>query len=124
LADNFGKDYVMMFEESERRRSPLQIDELLTYEASHADVGGYLLGLWGLPQNIIEAVAFHHDPVHSTDMRFTPLTAVHVANIFCRCDADKDPMSAGLDLEYLHRLGMAKHVEHWREIAYGAVPVA
>lgn len=27
---------------------------------SHADVGAYLLGIWNLPNQIIEAVAFHH----------------------------------------------------------------
>ncbi len=30
--------------------------------ATHADVGAYLLGLWGLPNQIVEAVAFHHRP--------------------------------------------------------------
>jgi HD-like signal output (HDOD) protein len=30
--------------------------------ASHAEVGAYLLGLWGLPYPIIEAVAHHHRP--------------------------------------------------------------
>jgi HD-like signal output (HDOD) protein/ActR/RegA family two-component response regulator len=29
----------------------------------HARVGGYLLGLWGLPPTVIDAVARHHDPV-------------------------------------------------------------
>lgn len=31
--------------------------------ADHAQVGGYLLGLWGLPAAVVEAVTFHHDPV-------------------------------------------------------------
>jgi hypothetical protein len=30
--------------------------------ASHAELGAYLLGLWGLPGNVVEAVAFHHNP--------------------------------------------------------------
>jgi len=30
--------------------------------ASHAEIGAYLLGLWGLPYSIIEAVALHHTP--------------------------------------------------------------
>ena len=30
--------------------------------ASHAEIGGYLLGLWGLSDSIVEAVAWHHDP--------------------------------------------------------------
>lgn len=30
--------------------------------ASHSELGAYLLGLWGLPGNVVEAVAFHHNP--------------------------------------------------------------
>ncbi len=30
---------------------------------THAQVGGYLLGLWGLPGQVVRAVAAHHDPV-------------------------------------------------------------
>lgn len=30
-------------------------------ETLHAGIGAYLLGSWGLPDEIIEAVAFHHD---------------------------------------------------------------
>lgn len=32
------------------------------HAARHAKVGGYLLGLWGLPPAVIDAVARHHDP--------------------------------------------------------------
>jgi HD-like signal output (HDOD) protein len=30
---------------------------------SHGGAGAYLLGLWGLPPAVVEAVAFHHDPL-------------------------------------------------------------
>jgi HD-like signal output (HDOD) protein len=30
---------------------------------SHGGAGAYLLGLWGLPPGVVEAVAFHHDPL-------------------------------------------------------------
>lgn len=29
---------------------------------THGGLGAYLLGLWGLPPKVVEAVAFHHDP--------------------------------------------------------------
>ena len=32
------------------------------FGVSHAEVGGYLLGLWGLPYSLVEAVANHHRP--------------------------------------------------------------
>jgi HD-like signal output (HDOD) protein len=40
---------------------------LIKYEkeiigATHAEIGAYLIGLWGLPYAIVEAVALHHTP--------------------------------------------------------------
>ncbi len=36
--------------------------EYAVLKTSHAEIGAYLLGLWGLPDNIVETVAFHHNP--------------------------------------------------------------
>ncbi len=51
------------------------------YQTSHAELGAYILGLWGLPDFIVEGVAFHHDPPreqHNT----TASDAVYIANSF------------------------------------------
>ena len=32
------------------------------FGTTHAEVGAYLFGLWGLPESIVEAVAYHHSP--------------------------------------------------------------
>jgi HD-like signal output (HDOD) protein/CheY-like chemotaxis protein len=34
-----------------------------TLSFTHGGAGAYLLGLWGLPPAVVEAVAFHHDPL-------------------------------------------------------------
>ena len=36
--------------------------EYIVMKTSHAELGAYLLGLWGIPDNVVEAVAFHHNP--------------------------------------------------------------
>ena len=36
--------------------------EYAVMKTSHAELGAYLLGLWGLPDDIVETVAFHHSP--------------------------------------------------------------
>ena len=43
-------------------------------EPLHASLGAYLLGLWGLPLDIIDAVATHHHPADA-DARCTPLAS-------------------------------------------------
>ncbi len=44
--------------------------EYTVMETSHSELGAYLLGLWGLPGNIIETVAFHHNPSKLIDNMF------------------------------------------------------
>lgn len=51
------------------------------YETSHTEVGGYLLGLWGLPVSILEIAAFHHLPLKPDDVEASPMSAVHIANL-------------------------------------------
>ena len=53
----------------------------LRRDNTRRDAAAYLLGLWGLPAPIVEAVAFHHTPARSDLRSFGPLAAVHVANV-------------------------------------------
>lgn len=48
--------------------------------ASHAEVGAYLLGIWGFPYPIIEAVAHHHRPRRVAQTRFDVLAALAIAD--------------------------------------------
>src|SRR6202030_4025265 len=41
---------------------PLHAAETEIIGASHAQIGAYLLGIWGLPYSVVEAVAHHHQP--------------------------------------------------------------
>jgi HD-like signal output (HDOD) protein len=87
--------------------------------ASHAEVGAYLLGLWGLPDPIVEAVAFHHRPQDCPAKDFIPLVAVHVANAFQhgetspRKDAGNEPVK--MDADFLSKLDLNERIEIWRD---------
>lgn len=48
---------------------PTYVAEKATWGATHAEIGAYLLGLWGLPFQIVDAVAGHHAPVRETGDR-------------------------------------------------------
>ncbi len=52
----------MMMDFIERTGCDLVDAEYTIMKTSHAELGAYLLGLWGIPDNIVEAVAFHHNP--------------------------------------------------------------
>ena len=61
--------------EASLRGVPSHVAELATWGATHAEVGAYLLGLWGLPFQVVEAVANHHAPErgHSDRVGLTQL---------------------------------------------------
>jgi putative nucleotidyltransferase with HDIG domain len=88
------------------------------FGATHAEVGAYLLGLWGLPHTIVEAVAWHHRPAECPGNTFSPLTAVHAANALTHEDStrESDRRRAAVSAEDLARLGLADRLAAWREL--------
>jgi len=75
----------------------------------YAEAGAYLLGLWGLPMPIVEAVASHHQPGKSRSRGFWVGGAVHVARA----------LTAGEDVDekYLETVGLRDRLPVWRKMA-------
>jgi HD-like signal output (HDOD) protein len=89
------------------------------FGASHTEIGAYLLGLWGLPNSIVEAVAFHLNPSQCPAQQFSPLTAVHVAHQLKsrRTTTNmEEELTPPLDLEYLKILNLTDRLTSWQEI--------
>jgi len=84
------------------------------FGATHSEVGGCLLGAWGLPMAIVEAVALHHHPACFLSRKFSPLTAVHVANALCRAES-AEHFGALVERDYLAVLGLGDRVPGWWE---------
>jgi len=92
--------------------------EMRIFGTTHAEVGSYLLWLWGLPDTVVEAVAFHHHPSRCLDGQFSPLTAVHVANVLAEEQPDGTPAAGNnLDAAYLARVGLTDRLAGWKELA-------
>jgi putative nucleotidyltransferase with HDIG domain len=88
------------------------------FGTTHAEVGSYLLWLWGLPDSVVEAVAFHHYPSRSPDGSFGPTAAVHVANVLADMQPDGAPAAGNeLDSAYLARMGIAEELPVWSDFA-------
>lgn len=91
------------------------------FGTTHAEVGAYLLGLWGLPGSIVETVAFHHKPNLLPGEVFRPLTAVYFADYIERqTSGAADPLCAHetpapLDAEYILKLNWAERLPVWQE---------
>jgi HD-like signal output (HDOD) protein/CheY-like chemotaxis protein len=116
LAANMAEQYQeAMTLARERKLSPTEAEQLV-FGATHADVGAYLLGLWGLPVPIVEAVALHHRPARHCENGFTPLAAVHAANVL-ENEISGDSLESAppiLNMSYLASIGLADRVEDWR----------
>ncbi len=89
---------------------PWEVERSL-FGASHAEVGAYLLQLWGLPSAIVETVAWHHCPSNCPTPGFCPLTAVHVADVLTNPGDKPDDR---LDAAYLARLNLTDRWQTWQ----------
>jgi HD-like signal output (HDOD) protein len=93
--------------------------EQRTLGVTHAQVGAWLLGLWGLPFPIVEAVAYHHEPGRVAEGSREVLAAVHVADVLVTGDGP-------LDHAFLERAGLLSRLSRWQAIAdeeLGGIPV-
>ncbi len=93
------------------------------FGASHAEIGAYLLGVWGFNDPIVEAVAYHHEPGRCACHEVNALAALHAAQFLIRqedgSEHDDTEKPQELDYEYLAGIGMTDHIPKWRKIASG-----
>lgn len=95
----------------------LQEAEISVIGCGHGDIGAYLMGLWGLPDGIVEAIAFHHSPERCPTNVMTPLVAVHAANALVhRClDGDGSPEGV-LNENIIRAVNCADRIESWTHL--------
>lgn len=82
------------------------------FGATHSELGGCMMGSWGLPVPVVEAVALHHHPACFLSRKFSPLTAVHVANALSCAESDEH-FHALVERDYLAVLGLESKVSAW-----------
>ena len=91
-------------------------------QVTHAEVGGYLLGVWGLPLSIVEAVAFHHAPGQVPGGELDTLAAVHIADALLEAEQNERldvQRESKLDLAFVERAGLTAKLDVWRALARG-----
>lgn len=119
LAKNLGAEYNAVIESSKRSQRPIHVSENALLGGNHAELAACLLGLWGLPQALVEAIAFHHTPAPDRTPACTPLVAVHAANAFISklCPAIPGVPAPELDEEYLEAMGYHDRIPLWSSLA-------
>ncbi|MCG8606088.1 response regulator [bacterium] len=118
LAENLPERYRETLELVKKEGISVWEAEQEIFGATHAEVGAYLLGLWGLPESTIKAAAFHHSPKMASDEVYDSLTAVHVANALeTELEEESEEISLGLvDEPYLETIDITERLPAWREL--------
>lgn len=88
------------------------------FEATHPEVGGALLGIWGLPVPLVEAVAFHLDPSQTEPTGLDALVAVHIARVLItEALGEKPEVGAIMDMELVRALSLEPKIAGWAKRA-------
>jgi putative nucleotidyltransferase with HDIG domain len=101
------------------RLGKLSLDEeYRVLKTSHSEIGGYLLGMWGLPTPIVDAITFHHRPYTKVKEKTDLLTALYLANgLSNMVQNEMEPnYPAYFDMAYIQRAGITGELDEWAEI--------
>lgn len=118
LASGLTDKYDEILQQVNSENISLADVEQRTLGKTHAEVGGYLAGIWGFPDSIVEAIYFHHMPGKSPIIKVNALTVVYTANelIAGRLPPERSSPGGDFELEYLARLGMVNRLPVWCDI--------
>ena len=103
---------------------PLYVAEKSRHGTTHAEIGAYLLTVWGFPPEIVHAVGHHHKPAPPDEplAELDVTSAVHIADVLagahsasCHFSLIDEPDNGGW--EFPVKAGLASELRGWREIA-------
>lgn len=115
LAGSFPEAYDRVSEILLAEGVQLTTVEQEEFAVTHAEVGAYLLGLWGIPSPVLSVVSLHHSPHRIKEPGFHPAVAVYAADILVGEKGGNPLFRTGrLDMITLGRLGLGDRVDAWR----------
>jgi HD-like signal output (HDOD) protein/CheY-like chemotaxis protein len=114
LAQSMPNTYTEIMQQTGTGYAAIAEQELLL--TTHADIGAYLLGLWGLSDAVVEAVAFHEQPGRAPTQALGLPAIIHAADRLSRFPDQADPRSPQLQLDTrcLEEFGMGERWQAWQ----------
>ncbi len=110
LATNAPNELSAAIEKSKTEKISLVEAEQQLFGLSHDGIGGYLLSIWGLPQSIVEGIAFHHSPDRCMGESLTVPGIVYIANYISR---NRENEQQARFEKFLSDLGLSHRLEKW-----------
>jgi HD-like signal output (HDOD) protein/CheY-like chemotaxis protein len=98
-------------DESAATQVPRYLVEREHLGTTHAQIGAYLLAIWGLPDNLVSAACYHHEPMRCRHLDFGLHSVVHIADAL----ADSAEFVMKIDELYLHDTGRLDWAQQWND---------
>jgi len=116
LAQNFPERYAEVISAAQASGCLLWELEAECFGASHAQLGAYLMGLWGMGKEMVDSIAYHHRSLRTTTVGQVP-AMVYAANVIEHrlAAGPADALAAGVDPEVLGQLGIADRFSAWEQ---------
>lgn len=122
MAASHPENFQAALDKSLDERLALYKAEQILYGHDHAAMGAHLLAMWGLADDVVEAVACHHEPAQIAGVDAVVVTAVHAANALVnRSTGSPFAVSEEIDRGYLERCGVIDRLPAWEAYAHSVV---
>jgi HD-like signal output (HDOD) protein len=92
--------------------------ERMALGCTHGEIAAYLLGLWGFPEQTIDAVTWHHQPGLAPAGAPGPTACVHIADAVVNLRDGRMSYNP-LNTEWLASQGVPATLEPWKALADG-----
>ncbi len=118
FASNLPKEYGEVIAAAKAKAISVHQAELEAFGVTHGELGASLLGTWGLPMTVLEAIAWHEHPSAANAPGYSAVTVVHVANVLeyeKRGGAEHDG-APQFETSYLQSLDLAERPNAWRAL--------
>lgn len=118
LAEHFSQAYKKVQTAVQAEHLPVYQAENQVFGVTHAEVGAYLMGLWGFSDTIIEGIAFHHYPGKVKSDVLEVCGIVHIAELMEHHEhgpPETRDAPNGLDDVYMEKYGLMNKLPQWRD---------
>lgn len=106
LAERFGTAYGDVLARAQTSSRSLAELEREAFRVHHGEAGAYLLGVWGLPDSVVEAAAWHHQPCAVERVDLDVVAVVHLASAVVR--------RVPADPQLIEQLSLSERMPRWR----------
>ncbi len=120
LASNFKDEYIKVIDLVKKENLTFNEAEQIIFNTTHSEVGAYLLGLWGVPDQIVECLAFHHQPTRCLRLGLSPMLAIHIADFFAHKLTTTETSGRKLphiDDGFIYKINLGEHISTWESIS-------